>query len=87
MAQATLPPDALYPPAATSRTKFLVGGALILAAIAYLIVNGTLNSAQFFLTVDELLADPESRVGENVRLSGVVLGETIGTLIDAAGAK
>lgn len=58
------------------RWKFMVGGLLILAAVVYLIVSGTLAGAQYFMTVDELLANPEY-VGKTVRISGAVLGETI----------
>ena len=58
------------------RLKFLVGGVLILAAVAYLIVSGTLVGAQYYLTVDQLLSDP-ANVGRIVRMSGVVLGDSI----------
>jgi cytochrome c-type biogenesis protein CcmE len=58
------------------RLKFLVGGLLILAAVAYLIVSGTLAGAQYYMTVDQLLSDP-SNAGRTVRMSGVVLGDSI----------
>ena len=77
MAQATLPPPTLSAPGATSRKKFLVGGVLILAAMVYLIVAGTFGNAQYFLTVDELLGRGDSIVDTSVRMSGVVLGDTI----------
>ncbi|MBZ0283874.1 MAG: cytochrome c maturation protein CcmE [Anaerolineae bacterium] len=59
-----------------SRWKFLVGGLLILGAVAYLIVSGTLSGAQYFMTVDELMSNPEY-IGKTVRISGAVIGETI----------
>lgn len=59
------------------RTKFLLGGLLILAAVIYLIASSTQASAQYFLTVDELLVKKESIIGKNVRISGAVLGDTI----------
>ena len=77
MAEATLPPSPVGAKPATGRTKFLVGGVLILAAMVYLIVAGTFKSAQYFLTVDELITRQDSLVGQNVRMSGVVLGDTI----------
>jgi cytochrome c-type biogenesis protein CcmE len=77
MAEATLPPTSVNAPTATGRTKFIVGGVIILAAMVYLIVAGTFNNAQYFLTVDELLDRQDSLVGKDVRMSGVVLGETI----------
>ena len=77
MAETPMPPASVDAPKAANRTKFLVGGALILAAMVYLIVAGTLKSAQYFLTVDELLSRQDSLVGKDVRMSGVVLGNTI----------
>jgi cytochrome c-type biogenesis protein CcmE len=59
------------------RPKFVVGGLLILAAVVYLIVTSTQNTAQFFLTVQELKERGDSIVGENVRVSGAVIGESI----------
>lgn len=58
------------------RWKFIVGGVLILAAVAYLVVSSTLTSGRFFITVDEVVNDPQY-IGETVRISGAVLGETI----------
>lgn len=58
------------------RWKFLVGGLLILGAVIYLVVSGTLAGAQYFMTVDELLAN-QDYVGKTVRISGAVIGETI----------
>jgi cytochrome c-type biogenesis protein CcmE len=59
------------------RTKFVVGGLLIVAAVIYLIVTSTQASAQYFLTVDELAARQGSDVGRDVRVSGAVIGESI----------
>lgn len=66
------------PAAASSggRSRFLIGGVVILVAIGFLILNGTLNNAQYFITVDELLSRPDL-VGQTVRISGAVDGETI----------
>jgi cytochrome c-type biogenesis protein CcmE len=80
MAQATWEkassPSAALPKKSASRLKFLIGGVLILAAVAYLLISGTLSGAQYFMTVDELLKDP-TYVGKSVRMSGVVIGDTI----------
>ena len=59
------------------RPKFVVGGLLILAAIVYLIATTTRSTAQFFLTVEELKERGGSIVGQNVRVSGAVIGESI----------
>ena len=59
------------------RTKFIIGGMLILAAVIYLIASSTQASAEYFMTVDEVKAEGASAVGKSLRLSGAVLGETI----------
>jgi cytochrome c-type biogenesis protein CcmE len=59
------------------RNKFFIGGALILAAVVYLIVSSTQASAEYFMTVDELNAKGTSAINQSVRLSGAVLGDTI----------
>ncbi len=70
--------EAIAPHVQTAgRGKFIVGGLLIVAAIAYLIFTSTQASAQYFLTVEELVAKGDSILGRDVRLSGAVLGDTI----------
>jgi len=59
------------------RTKFIIGGLLIIAAVVYLIISSTKASAQYFLTVDELLAKGNSVAGRDLRISGAVIGDTI----------
>lgn len=58
------------------RLKFLVGGGLILAAVVYLIFYGTITGARFFIMVDDVVHDPQY-VGQTVRLTGAVIGDTI----------
>jgi cytochrome c-type biogenesis protein CcmE len=60
------------------RIKFVIGGLLILAAVVYLIASSTQASAQYFMTVDELNAKKDSIVDKNIRISGAVVGDTIG---------
>jgi cytochrome c-type biogenesis protein CcmE len=59
------------------RSKFIIGGLFILAAVVYLIVTSTQASAEYFLTVDELAAEGPSIAGKNLRLSGAVIGDSI----------
>lgn len=59
------------------RTKFILGGMLILAAVVYLIASSTQASAEYFMTVDELNAEGAGAVGKSLRLSGAVIGDTI----------
>lgn len=58
------------------RAKFLIGGGLILAAVLYLLISGTMQGARFFITVDEVVNDA-TYVNQTVRISGAVLGESI----------
>ncbi len=57
--------------------KFLVGGLLIVAAIVYLIVSSTQASAQYFLTIEELQGRKAEMKGQDLRISGAVLGDSI----------
>ncbi len=57
--------------------KYLIGGGLILIAVVYLVISSTKANAQYFLTVDELLARKDEMTGRQVRLSGAVIGDTI----------
>jgi cytochrome c-type biogenesis protein CcmE len=59
------------------RMKFVIGGVLILAAVVYLIVSATQANAEYFMTVDELKSKGTSIIGQNVRISGAVVGSTI----------
>jgi cytochrome c-type biogenesis protein CcmE len=77
MAETTWTPQTRLARKAPSRAKFYVGGLIIVAAIVYLIASGVAQTAQFFLTVDELRAKGTEIVGRDVRVSGAVLGESI----------
>lgn len=59
------------------RVKFIIGGLLIIAAIAYLIISSTKANAEYFFTIDELQSRGQSVVGQNVRISGAVIGDSI----------
>ncbi len=56
--------------------KFIVGGMILFGAIAYLVISQSVFSAQYFITVKDLLANPQY-VGKTVRISGAVVGDTI----------
>ena len=59
------------------RSKFIIGGLLILAAVVYLIFSSTQQAAEYFMTVDEIKAQGDSVLDRNLRLSGAVLGDSI----------
>ncbi len=60
-----------------NRTKFMIGGLLIMAAVAYLIFSSTKANSEYFMTVNELHAQSDSMVGRSLRISGAVVGSTI----------
>jgi cytochrome c-type biogenesis protein CcmE len=56
--------------------KFVVGGLLMGIAILFLIVASLKGNTQYYLTIGELIAGKAGRES-NLRISGVVLGDTI----------
>jgi cytochrome c-type biogenesis protein CcmE len=60
-----------------SKTKFYIGGLLIIAAVVYLIVSSTQANAQYFVTVDELKNKGAAVASRELRISGAVVGSTI----------
>ncbi len=59
------------------RTKFLVGGVAILAAVVYLIFSSTQANAEYFMTINELKSKGTAEVDKNLRVSGAVVGDSI----------
>ncbi|HSV85746.1 MAG TPA: cytochrome c maturation protein CcmE [Levilinea sp.] len=64
-------------PNARGHTKFYAGGVLIFAAIVYLIITSTQAGSHYYLTVQELKNRQVEMAGRDVRISGVVLGDSI----------
>jgi len=56
---------------ATGR-KLAIGGVIVAGLTAYMAYVGASTSWQYYLTVDECLADASGLLGERVRLSGKV---------------
>src|SRR5687767_13737557 len=67
----------LFARPAGGRTKFMIGGAILLAAVAYLIITGVTNNQGYFTTVDEVMAEPDQFMERRMRLSGAVIGDSI----------
>lgn len=61
----------------SGKSKFFIGGFLIVAAIAYLIASSTQAAAQYYLTIDELMANKANVADRELRISGAVDGDTI----------
>ncbi|MCS6909840.1 MAG: cytochrome c maturation protein CcmE [Anaerolineales bacterium] len=77
MTQTTVSNRPIVRSTGAGRSKFLIGGLLVIGAIAYLIVTTMQSTAQYFYTVEEIRAKGSSIVGQNLRASGAVLGDTI----------
>ncbi len=58
------------------KPKYLLGGSLIVAAAAFLIVTSMTANAQYFLTVTQLRDKGQSIVDQSVRISGAVIYES-----------
>ena len=64
-------------PARNHRIKFIIVGGLLLMAVVFIVISTTQATADFFMTVEELKNAGMNRTGENLRVSGAVLGKTI----------
>ncbi len=60
-----------------NRLKFAVGGALLLAAVVFLVVNAASGNTQLYKTVDEFYAEQTRLTGRDLRVAGMVLGDSI----------
>jgi cytochrome c-type biogenesis protein CcmE len=58
-----------------ARSKFFVGGAIIVLAVGYLVVSSIGGSTAYYLTVQEVKAQGPSE--RPVRVAGTVVAETI----------
>src|SRR5258708_21052623 len=58
------------------RIKFAIVGVLLLGAVAFLLLSGTINGGRFFTTVNDILARPDL-VGKTVKITGAAIGGPI----------
>jgi cytochrome c-type biogenesis protein CcmE len=61
----------------SAKAKFIVGGAVILAALAWLGFVGFQESKAYYITVDEYSASRESFEGKTLKLAGDVVAGSI----------
>ncbi len=59
------------------KRKIIIASIFLSCAILFLIVASTFSSAQYYLTVDELLTQRQYYQGKEVKISGKVLGSSI----------
>lgn len=62
---------------ARKNTKFIFGAVILFVAIGFLIFNAVSRDGAFYLTVPELTSEAADHVGKNVRVSGVVLDNSV----------
>jgi cytochrome c-type biogenesis protein CcmE len=67
-----------------SRTKFLIGGLILVAAVAYLAYAGFKSGSSYYLSVDSFMVEPQYR-DKHVRLRGKVSPDKL--VIDAQNLK
>ena len=61
----------------SNQIKFLIGGFLFLIAVILMVISATKATAEFFMTVRELQESDKDLTGQNLRVSGAVLGGSI----------
>jgi cytochrome c-type biogenesis protein CcmE len=62
---------------ANRNLKFIVGAVIIFAAIGFLVFNAMGSSGAYYMTVSELTEQAAEYHGKTVRVSGVVVDESV----------
>jgi cytochrome c-type biogenesis protein CcmE len=57
--------------------RFVIGAAIIVAAVSYLVYTGIRETSVYYLTIDEFLARREAVAGEGLRVAGRVGSKSI----------
>lgn len=71
-----------------NRLKFVVGGIVLVAAIVFLVINAMSGNTQLYKTVNEFYAEQDRLVGRDLRVAGMVIGDSIQfTQIDATTSR
>lgn len=61
----------------SNRWKFIIGGGLFIIAVVLMVISASQATAEFFMTIRELEETGEDLSGQNLRVSGAVLGDSI----------
>lgn len=78
MSETTMPLSATPARKASGiKWKFVIGIVVIVGAMIYLIASNMASNAQYFLTVGELRGKGAPMIGRAVRVSGIVVGDSI----------
>ncbi len=59
------------------RKRYIFGGAAICIALGVLLYTGLSSCSVYYYTVSEILEEGEAKYGENVRVSGTIVGSSI----------
>ncbi|SRR6266404_661125 len=57
--------------------RFVIGAAIIVAAVSYLVYTGIRETSVYYLTIDEFLSRREAVAGEGLRVAGRVASDTM----------
>ena len=57
--------------------RFIIGAAIIVVAVAYLVYTGIRETSVYYLTIDEFLARREAVAGEGLRVAGRVASKSM----------
>lgn len=61
----------------SNRWKFIIGGGLFIIAVVLMVISASQATSEFFMTIRELEESGENLSGQNLRVSGAVLGDSI----------
>lgn len=59
------------------RVKFMVGAAVLFAAIIFLVINAMSGNTQLYKTVGEFYAEQNRLTGRDLKVAGWVVGDTV----------
>ena len=71
----------------SAKKRFLVGAALLVAAVSYLMWAGVRQSAVYYLTIEEFLAKKEALANEGIRVAGRVQEGSVTKKMTPGGAE
>lgn len=72
----------------SNRLKFIIGGVVLMGALAFLVINAMSGNTQLYKTVDEFYSEQSRLVGRDLRVAGWVIGDSIQyTQIDSVNSR
>ena len=73
----TIPQSLSRPAAANKRLKFVIGIAVILAVVVYLVFNAVQTTGAYYKEVHEVTGQEAALVGKQLRISGEIVQTTV----------